>query len=313
MPSALRTSARAAADLVLSSARLRRVALRSAATRQRAAVLLWHRVAPEGPQPHEVVPTVALARFREQLDLLMELGAVVPLAALDDASGSGGRPRFALTFDDDDARHAHHVLPALVERDLPATFFLSGRWLHGRGPYWWELLEQDLARDGAEAVAARHGLSPGLPAARIGQALTGSPVAQELADRARADGEPPMTQEQAATLLDAGMEIGFHTIDHEVLPALGETPLRAAVSAGREELATAMGTPLERFAYPHGRADDRTSVAVARAGYRSAWTTTKRTARPGDAPMLRGRWDLGHRSLSEMRQILVRGLARPTP
>jgi peptidoglycan/xylan/chitin deacetylase (PgdA/CDA1 family) len=109
------------------------------------------------------------------------------------------------------------------------------------------------------------------------------------------------------------MEIGFHTIDHDVLPDLADSPLGAAVFAGRAELAAALGTPLERFAYPHGRSDERAAAAVSRAGYRSAWTTTKRTARPTDAAMLRGRWDVGHRSLPEIRKILVRGLARPTP
>lgn len=285
-----------------------------AATRQRAIVLLWHRIAPDGPQPHEVVPTVAVARFREQLNLLQQLGSVVSLDACENSVAStDGRPMFALTFDDDDARHAQHVLPALVEMGLPATFFLSGRWLHDRGPYWWELLEEEIADVGLAAVAGRHGLPPDTSAPHLGRALTGTTAAAELADAARQATNPPMGPRDAAALVAAGMEIGFHTIDHDLLPGVPDPALEEAVTAGRDRLAAALGVSMDRFAYPHGGADDRTSVAVARAGYRSGWTTTKRTVRPSDQPMLRGRWDVGHQSLDRMGRLLLRGLARPGP
>lgn len=309
-----RLAARSVADRLLRSPLVRRAALRVGAARRRTIVLLWHRIAPEGPQPHEVVPTVRLDRFGDQLDLLQELGAIVPLATCDDdGEYEDGRPRFALTFDDDDVRHARHVLPALIERNLTATFFLSGRWLHGHGPYWWELLEQEIVDEGIEAVARRHGLSPDVTAPRLGQVLTGSAAARELASRARLSGHPPMTAHDAAALVTAGMEIGFHTIDHDVLPDLAGQALVAAVTKGRDRLAASVGAPLERFAYPHGRVDPHTAAAVGRAGYRSAWTTTKQTVRPGDPPTLRGRWDVGHKALDEIHRILLRGLARPTP
>ncbi|HUG86500.1 MAG TPA: polysaccharide deacetylase family protein [Euzebya sp.] len=314
MSPVLRPVARSAADMLLRSPPVQRAALRMGAARQRAIVLVWHRIAPEGPQPHEVVPTVALSSFSDQLDLLQDLGTVVPLTACDDGvSPADGRPLFALTFDDDDARHADHVLPILARRGLPATFFLSGRWLHGYGPYWWELLEDEIAAVGTAEVAGRHGLPADVSAPRIGRELTGTDAVVEMARRARHAVPPPMSQPQATALVAAGMEIGFHTIDHDMLPTLSDPALVDAVATGRDVLAAAVGFPIERFAYPHGGADSRTAAAVSRAGYRSAWTTAKRTARPGDPPMLRGRWDVGHRSLDQLHRILLRGLARPTP
>lgn len=126
-----------------------------------------------------------LEAFRRQLDLLQQLGTIVPLHACDDVNAiADGRPQFVLTFDDDDARHSQHVLPELVRRGLPGTFFLSGRWLRGYGPYWWELLEQEIAAEGADVVAARHGLPSGTTGPQLGQALTGKPAALELAERA---------------------------------------------------------------------------------------------------------------------------------
>lgn len=305
----VRSAARRTADRILRSPRWERATLRSAARRRRAIVLLWHRVAPEGPAEHEVVPTVPLHRFHAQLDLVCELGDVVPLSSIDEAPADGAeRPRFALTFDDDDRRHARHVLPALSERGLPATFFLSGRWLHGYGPYWWELVEQEVAEAGARSVARRFGLPPELTPPRLGHLLTGTPAAQELARRARQVTSAPMDGMDATALVAAGMEIGFHTIDHDALPVLDDAALREAVEAGREELAHAVGATVQRFAYPHGLSDQR--VVAAAAGYRSGWTTSKVVTRPRDAPMLRGRWDLGHRRTDEIRAAILRGLVR---
>lgn len=315
---AVKTTLRSTADLLLGNARIQRVALRSAARRGRTIVLLWHRIHTDGPAAHEVVRTVPVGRFGAQLDLLQELGSVVSLAACDaprieDGEDGKERPRFVLTFDDDDARHREHVLPVLAERGLPATFFLSGRWLHGHGPYWWEVLEEQIAALGTAAVARRHGLPEGLSAPRLGQELTGTPQARALAAQAREEGPPPMSGEDAAALVAAGMEIGFHTIEHEVLPNLRDAALPGAVTDGRAELADALGVPVKRFAYPHGLVDERVAEAVADAGYHSAWTTRKRAARPGDAPFARGRWEVSHRPLDEIQSTLLRGFARPIP
>ena len=289
---------------------LERRALRSAARRRRGIALVWHRIGPGGPQPHEWVRTVATAAFAAQLDLLGELGDVVSLADLEHPV-EGRRPRFALTFDDDDAGHAAHALPELRARGLTATFFLSGRWCHGYGPYWWELLEDDIRHRGTKDVAKGYGLDSSLAAHELVKALTGTAAAGALAQRARSSGPPPMSHDEAVVLAEAGMEIGFHTIDHDVLPVLVERAQREVVVRGREELAHDLGVPLLRFAYPHGLADERVARAVGLAGYASAWTTGKRAVDSGAPLLALGRWDIGHLPLSRARVALVRGLARP--
>lgn len=304
--------ARQAADRALRRQALARAALRRAGRRQRAIVLLWHRVAPEGPRPHEVLRTVTTDDFRIQLDLLADLGDIVPLDALESGSDSG-RPRFALTFDDDNVNHARHVLPVLRERDVPATFFLSGRWLFGYGPYWWEVLEDRIQRSGAETVAADLGV-PGAPTPpRIAAAITGTAAARELADEGRGRLAVGMDGDAARALVVAGMEIGFHTVDHHLLTSLDDEELAAALVDGRDDLAAAAGTPLERFAYPHGGVDGRVAAATAAAGYRTAWTTAKVLDVPDAPRMRRGRWDVGHLPLGHFRSRLLRALARPRP
>jgi peptidoglycan/xylan/chitin deacetylase (PgdA/CDA1 family) len=302
---------RPAADLALRRPSVRGVALRVAAARGRGLALLWHRVRPSGPRDDEAVRSVATAALAAQLDLLLELGEVVPLATLE-ATERSTRPRFSLTFDDDDEGHVDHTLPLLRERGLPATFFLSGRWQEDDGPYWWELLEARVRAEGAPSVATSYGLPPETTVEGIAVALTGSRAAVELAAVSRRAGPSPMTREQARALVEAGMEIGYHTRHHPSLPTLTDAALRDAVGEGRARLAAELDTPVTTFAYPHGHADDRVAATVSAGGYRSAWTTSKRVAARGEDPMQLGRWDLGHRDLDAFRSAVLLGLARRT-
>lgn len=299
-------------DRVLARPVAGRVAARIGGVRGRGIALLWHRVRPEGAHPHEVVRGVATEAFAQQLDVLCRLGDIVPLEELERPRGRG-RPRFALTFDDDDPGHAEHTLPLLAAHDLPATFFLSGRWRGGSGPYWWELLEAEVRTVGAPAVAVAYGLPPDTDPVRIAATLTGTSRADALARTSETAGRPPMDQPAAARLVAAGMEIGFHTRDHPSLPTLRDDELRAAVHVGRAELAAELGVLIVRFAYPHGHVDDRVAAAVRAQGYRSAWTTRKRTVSRGQDPMLLGRWDLGHLDIDGFRLAVLRALARPSP
>ena len=300
---------RAGADAGLRRRGPERVALRRAARNGRDMVLLWHRVGPRGPAAHEVVRTVALSSFASQLDLLTRLGEIVALGELA-RPGAGDRPRFALTFDDDDPGHTRWALPALAERGLPATFFLSGRWQTPLGPYWWEVLERRVQDRGAPAVAVDLGLPPDTTPPRIAAAIAGTALAGSLHDEDPTTTVVTMRGSEALELVAAGMTIGFHTRRHDVLPTLDDRTLDSAVTDGRSELEHELQTPLDQFAYPHGRADQRVVEAVAAAGYATAWTTTKRLARPSDPPLTRGRWDLGHLGPEGFRARIVRALAR---
>jgi peptidoglycan/xylan/chitin deacetylase (PgdA/CDA1 family) len=295
---------------VLGNRCIEREALRVAGARGRGIALLWHRIRPEGPRPHEVVRSVSTSAFARQLDVVQQLGDIVPLAELE-RPHRGLRPRFALTFDDDDPGHANHALPFLLARGLPATFFLSGRWRSGLGPYWWEILEVRMSSRGIAETAVDYGLPPETGPGAIASAVTGTAGASELAEAAIGLTAGTMTAEQAHRLTAAGMEVGFHTVQHPSLPRLDDVDLRTAVLDGRKELADELGAEVRRFAYPHGHVDARVARLVRVGGYRSAWTTAKRVIAGDGDPMLHGRWDVGLFDEAGFRAVLVRGLARP--
>jgi peptidoglycan/xylan/chitin deacetylase (PgdA/CDA1 family) len=303
---------RSLADRFLTARAGGRAARLAGALRGRGIALLWHRVHPAGASPDQVVRATASTTFAEQLEVLADLGDIVSLRDLE-TPHRGTRPRFALTFDDDDPGHRRHTLPVLLAHDVPATFFLSGRWSHRWGPYWWELVEAAVRRDGPVAVALRFGLSADLDPPGIAQAITGSPTACRLAAEARSTDLPGMPRADARELVAAGMEIGFHTLHHPSLPSLPVEERATAVAAGRDELAADLGTPVERFAYPHGHADGCAVAAVRVTGYRSAWTTAKRVVVAAEDRMLLGRWDLSRHGPDPFRRALLRGLLRPGP
>jgi peptidoglycan/xylan/chitin deacetylase (PgdA/CDA1 family) len=286
----LKTAARGAMRHPLARA----AAIRAAARRGHGLALVYHRVTADGDVAHgEVVPSVGRSRLRAQLEALAELGEVVDLPRLLDPPASRRRPRFALTFDDDYPHHAAHALPVLRDVGVPGAFFLSGRALHGLGPYWWERLEALVAADGVERVGRALGI-PGDSPQALASVCERDPAARSrLAALAPGVVGRPLDVDGIRTLAAAGMTVGFHTLEHPLLPDLDSDRLAAALTTGREELAAATGRPMTLLAYPHGKADQRVARATRAAGYTAAWTGWPRPAQPGGDRFLLGRWEPG--------------------
>lgn len=269
---------------------VRRVAFRAGGARGHALTLLFHRVVPQGPQPHEVVRSVPLALFRRQLEALTEVGDVVPAAELARRPAGGRRPRFALTFDDDYASQ-RTACRILAEMGLPGTFFLSGRALHGLGTYWWEVLEHRIAREGLQAVATTVGVDAATPA-RLAAACEATPLASRLTAEAAGVPWSHLTSEDiAAIAATPGMTVGFHTVHHPVLPSMAYDEMADALRFGRAALAHRIGRDVDLLAYPHGKATPAVASEAAAAGYRFAWTGRIEPTRRGCDPHLLGRWE----------------------
>jgi peptidoglycan/xylan/chitin deacetylase (PgdA/CDA1 family) len=282
-----------ARQLWLSLLHLRRV--RNAAiglpfAQQHSLVLLYHRVA-DGSAADEIVPSLPVSLFTHQLQLLAQIGEIVPLSRLLEPPAAGRGPRFALTFDDDHACYRRHVLPVLQALQAPATFFLSGRTLHGLGPYWWSDLEHAVRTRGLQATCRALAIEAGTMT-ELALAVERTPhLPRQLSDLLAAPDDPPMAAADIEALADAGMTIGFHTLHHPVLTALDEAALVAALVDGRRELAEAAGVPVDFLAYPHGRANHAVAAAAERVGFGAAFTTREQAITERSDRFLLGRWD----------------------
>ncbi len=266
------------------------VARRFAAIRGHSLVLVYHRIAPlrEGM----VIPTVPPDTFRLQMATLAKLGRVVPLEELLEVGPRYGRPRFALTFDDDYPSHVDSVLPILNDLGIPATFFLCGRALHGVGPFWFQSLERLIEARGVQRVAALLGV-PTASSEALALACEEDPGLQRIVEREVPTETSCLGEDEIATLARAGMTIGFHTLDHPVLTKLSDVEVEDALVRGRHTLEMVVDRALTLFAYPHGRADRRTAAMVGEAGYHAAWTGTPMPGGRGLNPYLLGRWEPG--------------------
>jgi peptidoglycan/xylan/chitin deacetylase (PgdA/CDA1 family) len=261
--------------------------LRAAAARGRGLVLCYHRVTPD-TSPTDTIDPLHPDRFAQQLEALKKAGDVMPIASLM-RWPSSRRPAFAVTFDDDDAAHVTHALPILRALDVPATFFLSGRSLHGLGAYWWMQLQQAVDEDGLAATCRRLG--------RTARDI------RELARQCRASGGLQDLQTRAAPrvmqpsdiheLADAGMTIGFHTVRHPALTLLDDRDLARALTEGREALAAAAHARVDFLAYPYGLTDRRVADAAQRAGYRAAFALGDGPITRRDDQFLLARWQPG--------------------
>jgi peptidoglycan/xylan/chitin deacetylase (PgdA/CDA1 family) len=291
----------------------RSTALRFAARGGRSLVLLYHRVLPDDVTPDPIVPSVPVSLFRRQVELLLDAGDIVPVRELVESPRREQRPRFALTFDDDHTGYVETVLPALEARRVPATFFLSGRALHGLPPYWWTSVECSLRTHGLDFTRKTLGVAA-QTVGNIAVELEQSGRAAQLVSRLPPVNEPPMTSADVRALAQAGMTIGFHTLHHPVLTTQSGRALEAALNDGRLELAIAAGTGVDFLAYPHGRASAGVAEAAERANYAAAFTTGGRPITPDSDRFLLDRWEPGRLEADEFgAQLAMRLLRPPTP
>jgi peptidoglycan/xylan/chitin deacetylase (PgdA/CDA1 family) len=272
---------------------------RIGALRGRSLVLVYHRVSPGRPPKEMVVPTVSSDLFRRQVEALQEVGEILPLEVLLHDREGHAKPRFGLTFDDDYVTHFDHALPILKILDAPATFFLSGRALHGLGSYWFELLEKLIASRGVADVCRLLDTPwEGLDALIV--ACESDPGLQKIVEAEVVDTPQHLDRDQIAALAGEGMAVGFHTVHHPIITRLQDHELEAALTTGRELLGSVVGRPLEHFAYPHGKADRRTAENVRKAGYQAAWTGRPEPMRRRCDPHLLGRWEPGRLEVDDL-------------
>jgi len=223
----------------------------------RGVVLLYHRIEDaSGILDLSVQP----ALFDAQLAWLRHKCNVVPLEALLERPMEALPERaVALTFDDGYGDNLTTVAPLLRKYQLPATFFLTTRWLNEAGEYWWDLLE----RAGlAESEAAR--LHDELVHATLEHR---DGMLRSIANSGNARVRPLPADEVRQLAAYANVSIGAHSINHLALPDQPAEVVRREIEGSCSALERVIGKPVGLFAYPYG-AYDRASAAAVRASCR---------------------------------------------
>ncbi len=287
---------------------------------------------------------IPLGSFERQIEYVSRRYRVIPLADAVDCYHRGlPLPRRAavITFDDGYRNNAL-ALPVLARYGTPATVFVTAGYLGSA-----ELLPLDeafltimeaggvdqyeLPEIGVRGLRldSEFGRRTGFVA--VAEALKGLPAAQrravlikmkgDLARGARRSEERAgefailSVAELRAMLASGLVDVGAHTMSHEILTTLDESAARWQVGDSKSVLERVLNRKVDLFAYPNGRRGDYDGrhVAMLRdCGYRGAVTTAPSlNAASADVYQL-GRISVGPELAGDLHHFAVKtsGLSR---
>jgi peptidoglycan/xylan/chitin deacetylase (PgdA/CDA1 family) len=281
---------------------------------------------------HEFQPMLFMraATFRARLDQLLRGGyPVLPLAEAVAGLRDGTLPpcAVAITIDDGWFGTAREMAPALAERGLPATLYLSTYYVQQQTPVFnvaaayalWRARPRtidlstlderlsgrfDLALDAGrnEAAARLVALADRLEGAAERQALLArvyAALGQDLATEQRGRRFKFMTLSEARELATQGLDLQLHTHRHR-FPVDRPDSIATEVQDNRAALAGTGPGPFRHLCYPSGEYGREAFALLSSLGIESATTTLQGMNGPGSHPLELRRF-LDAETVSEVR------------
>lgn len=256
--------------------------------RSKLTLLMYHRVLSDAECRDYPFASLALplSLFEAQLDWLAANAQVVLVS--DALSGraprTGSKPQVCLTFDDGYVDNFELVAPALEDRGLRGTFYITAGAVEARQPLWydraaevWTLLGPDGIRRKLESRMLADDLALETRESWV-HSLKLIPNArrQSIMDAFEGDGESDcllMTPEEVERLALAGHEIGSHTLSHPILTTMSAQERKNEIEAARGLLRAWTRQEVSGFCYPNGDCDEEVIRQVREAGHSYACTT----------------------------------------
>ena len=273
----------------------------------RLSLMLFHKIPRHADPLTPGEPT--LARFEHLLDFLAANTNVLPLSEATVALQRGTLPSrpVVLTFDDGYEEWVQNIAPALRQRNLPATFFVTTGQLQDADGLWHERITSAVRALPDTGVTLPFGFSSFMQldslkkrarlVYELQERLKYAPVRERLDAIALLEAqacqplEVPGRFDTAAVrnLHGQGFEIGAHTVHHPILNECTMDEARDEIGRCKEELESIVGGRVDSFAYPNGRPGRDFGAAhvelVKSCGYTSAVTTSIGTATRSTDPL----------------------------
>jgi peptidoglycan/xylan/chitin deacetylase (PgdA/CDA1 family) len=184
--------------------------------------------------------------FEAQLDRVLRSATPVSVSQVERAmTGGPSLPPHSvlLTFEHGHRSVATEVLPLLAARRVPALAFVVAGLVDSDRPYWWDEAEYLVAQGGwARSLSGR----AGGPVVEKLAALPDPDRRRSLAElrvtaRHRALSAPQLTSDDLHRLLDAGIAVGSHGLDHARLDRCDEYALREEIVGAHDRLTELTG------------------------------------------------------------------------
>jgi peptidoglycan/xylan/chitin deacetylase (PgdA/CDA1 family) len=278
------------------------------------AIVTYHGILPQGYKTFDSDLDGGLVNaetFRRQLQLLKkQYNVISPTDFLAWCQGKENLPPRAvlLTCDDDLRNTLTDMVPILQEYGLSCLFFVTGASLREMPAMLWceELYLMLLAAKESVALDLAHG-EFAAKSVTVSQKRTlwwnlvkylsryNATARQGLLDDVRTQLHLPddwstalltdplrgrflmLNRVELRALVDAGMDVGAHTLTHSILSQLSAEEAWCEISESRSKLADAIGKPVWALAYPFGDAasvTEREREMAQRAGFTCAFVNS---------------------------------------
>lgn len=277
------------------------------------AVLMYHRVLPNEASRNSVatwenlrsLPGIVVTPeiFQAQMIFLKERYRLISLEDLIAIMQAGDHPASntaVITFDDGWRDNFVYALPILRELDIPATVFLSTRFI-GTNKIFWpeqllscisrlnvergktvevliEVMPEKLASDFADSLSVE-----GHPNANVLTSLIDlfKQLSQDKRDHAierlTTDGRDGRQRvmldwDEVRQMRDAKISFGSHGVSHELLTSLSLDILDEELKESKASIERETGQEVNSLAYPNGNFNDTVIEAAGQSGYVCALT-----------------------------------------
>ena len=238
--------------------------------RSKLLILSYHRVL---EQNDELFPDIVdVNAFDNHLNILKKYFNVLKLSEAIELMSSGSLPQrsVSITFDDGYMDNIDIALPLLMKWRLPATFFISTGFLETK--VMWNDIVIESIRNAREKILDLTDLH--MPVFNI-ETVTYKQKALHFilqkikyknpSERLRAAKKIAlklnyverkqlmMNASGVKLLVDSGMEVGAHTVNHPILNSIGNNDSRAEIESGKCMLESIINKKVTIFAYPNGK------------------------------------------------------------
>lgn len=240
-------------------------------SRKKFFILIYHRVLPtfyEDPW----TTIVSEKTFRRQLDFWAKHFNILSLKELEDPASpkkKDNRISVVLTFDDVYWDSYDIILPILLQKGLPATFFVVTDFIEGKRPLWDRALLNVLSQKNLDSEISfkkmkwrqRWGESRLSFALRVFKSMKFETAEDRYAlldalGYEKRLGEPSVTWDQIRTMIQKGMEIGSHSQSHGSLSKLSAPDLEREIEGSKRIIEERTETPCDYFSFPYGNKND---------------------------------------------------------
>ena len=267
-------------------------------------VLMFHRVCPESSRPRirgnaglEVTPEYlenTIKFLRKNNYEIISLSRVAKIL-----NDNYKKKKFAvLTFDDGYIDNYVHAYPIFKKHRVPFSIYVTTNFPDGNGILWWYILEDLILKEariefqlnGLEyqyscasllqkewAYQQIHGLILNGPSNDLNQRILQVFKNYDI-DFLKKTSQLALTWEQIREMsADPLIEIGAHTINHQVLSKLTDFAVQKEMEGSRDKIESEINQKVEHFSYPFGTRKEvgqREFRIAKKCGFKTSTTTT---------------------------------------